>query len=82
MYCCDTPPDGIPVIKIDQLIHVPELTIDEAVDIGSVLRVVRGIDHGNGEICIPLVNGLFEQIRVSVVKYRDKVTKKRKKTGQ
>ena len=77
MYCCDT--GEIPTIVLDKMTHVPNLSVDEAVDISKVLGVVRSADYGNGEIYIPLVNGLFETIRFSIIKYREKVSKKRKR---
>jgi hypothetical protein len=57
-----------------EAIHVP-MTVDEARDIGNALRLIRSTEHGSGEVCIPVVNGWFDKIRMTITTYRNKKKK-------
>lgn len=54
-----------------EAIHLP-MRVEEARDISNALEAVRLHGHGTGEVCIPLVNGIFDKIRIAMVAYRAK----------
>jgi len=58
-----------------EAVRVP-MSVAEAEDIAKALSAVRGHGQGNGEVCIPLVNGLFDKIRIAITAYRGRQSKK------
>lgn len=74
MFCCDT--DALlPAIDTSKMTRV-QLSVEEAKDIGEAVAIVRGYDHGSGEVCLPLVNGFIEAALLKLKKYRKKPAKK------
>ena len=51
------------------------MSVAEAEDIAKALSAVRGHGQGNGEVCIPLENGLFDKIRIAITAYRGRQKK-------
>lgn len=70
MYCCDT--GELPVVDVSHMTRIPELSVEDAQDIGGAFHTVRSNGNGSGEIFIALMNGLFEKIRTTTTKYRAK----------
>lgn len=68
MYCCDT--GSIPAIDV-KMVYIP-ISVAEAQEIGSAMHTVRSYGHGTGEVCIPLVNGMLDKLRLSLTKYLPK----------
>jgi len=58
-----------------ETVHIEGMSIPDAQHIGDALRAVRGYGHGTGEICIPLVNGIFDKLKIAITAYRNKATK-------
>lgn len=54
-----------------EAIHV-DMSVLDAQLIGKALATVRKQEHGNGEICIPLVNGLLKRLKIAIDMYHDK----------
>jgi hypothetical protein len=52
-------------------IHIEGMSVRDTKLIGKALRSVRKQEHGNGDICIPLINGLLKRIRVMTDMYHD-----------
>ncbi len=70
MYGCDT--GEMESLHLTKFTRIPDLSVQEAQDVGHALHTVRGFGHGTGEVCIPLVNGIFNQIRIAITHYRAK----------
>lgn len=72
MLCCET--GNFEAVKSGkaEMTRVDALTVDDARDIGNAVKAVRSVDHGNGELCIPFINGFFDKIRISILSYRNK----------
>ncbi len=70
MRCQDT--GEIPVCDLHNWIHV-DMTVAEAQELSAVVpavRVLKGFGNGEGEICIPFLNGLIDKIRITLTDYR------------
>ena len=70
MYCVDT--NKLPAVLVNQMEHVPDMAVDEAKDIGKAVRAIRDLSSGNGELCIPLIGGFLDKIRMTLTIHRGK----------
>lgn len=55
-----------------EAVHV-DMSVAEAQHIGTALKAIREYPHGhgNGEVCIPLVNGLLKRLRIAIDDFVD-----------
>jgi hypothetical protein len=75
MLCCDTGSlEAIPagMKRID-------MTVAEAQHIGNAFKAIREYPHGhgNGEVCIPLINGFVKKLRVAFEDFIDQHQQKK-----
>lgn len=59
-----------------EVVHIPGMCTAEAKDIGNALKLVRSTEHGSGEVCIPLINGIFKKIRTAIDIYTEQHKRK------
>lgn len=70
MYCADT--GSIPAIDIKKMVHVPHMTVEEAQEVGKAFGLVKSVESGNGKVCIPFLNKMFEKIETTIMQHRAK----------
>jgi hypothetical protein len=57
-----------------EVVHV-DMTTKEAQHISKALSAVRGFGQGNGEVCIPVINGLVKKLRIAIDDFIDQQKK-------
>ena len=68
MLCSNT--GEVEAVRVD-------MTVAEAQHIGPALSAVRRFGQGNGEVCIPLINGLVKKLRITIDDFVDQRQQKK-----
>lgn len=77
MYVCDTGTYlAIKPLLPGDMKHCPNTSLDEAGKFDQALGVIRKTEHGNGEICFPLINGFCKKVRIMIEDLFEKPSRK------